>query len=68
VSEARAIEKDPSQWRPLSACCTKQQRRTSQRGLLNASCQRLEKDCNSAIAPVPEATSISAHLAPPRPL
>jgi len=66
VSEARAIEKDPSQWRPLSASCTKQQRRTSQRGLLNASCQRLEKDCN--IAPAPEATSISAHLAPPRPL
>ena len=60
--------RNPSQWRPLSACCAKQQRRASQRGLLNASCQRLEEDCNSALAPALEATSISANLAPRRSL
>ena len=61
----QAIEKDPSQGRPLSACCTKQQRKTNQRHPLNTSCNRLEKDSNSAIAPAPEAAGIPAHLVPP---
>ena len=42
-----------------------QQIRASQIGLLIVSCQRLEKDSDSAIAPVPEAVSVPAHLAPP---
>ena len=39
--------------------------RVGQIGLLITSCQRLEKDSDSAIAPVPEAVSVPAHLAPP---
>ena len=55
-------EKDSRECGHLSTCCAKQQRRISQGGPLNASCQRLEEDTKSAIAPVPEATIIPAHL------
>ena len=60
-----ALEKDPSQG-SLSICWAKQWRRTSQEGTLGASCQRLEKNPNRAISPVPMTTGFSAHLAPPR--
>ena len=45
--------------------CVEPQRRTSQRGSSNASCQSLEKDSARSRAPAAEATSIPAHVALP---
>ena len=41
------------------------QRKTSQRGLLNTSYQKLKKDSDRAITPVAEAVRVLAHLALP---
>ena len=41
------------------------QRKTSQRGLLNTSYQKLKKDSDRAITPVAEAVCVPAHLVPP---
>ena len=47
--------------------CVEQWKRTSQRSFLIASCQKLEKDSDCAIAPVAEATQGLAHLVSPGP-
>jgi len=61
----RAKEKDPSQGGHLSAWCTKQQRRTSQRGTLTTICQRLEKDSDRTVVCGAEAVSVPTHFLPP---
>ena len=59
----QATEKDSSQGALKMLELAEQQRRTSQRGLLIASCQSLEKDSDRAIAPLAEAVSVPADLA-----
>jgi len=55
-----AIEKDPVLREPFK--CMEQQRRISQRGPLNSSCQRLKRDSNSVTASRAEVASIPTHL------
>ena len=56
----QATEKDSSLGALKVPELAERQRRTSQRDLLIASCQNLEKDSDRAIAPVAEAVSVPA--------